>query len=366
MTVIRASASPGEIRVAVLQGDLLTAYGIWRPGSPDGLGDIHSGRVTARVPAMAGAFVEIGGGTGFLPDSAGASGLTEGTMLTVRVMRSSQGGKGPRLASVPGDAPSGPPSLLQRGPGALHRFAAAYPEAPIVVDDTALLASLRPAFGARLTVAPAAFDDALEEEIDVLMTPYASLPGGMRASFTPTPALTAIDIDGGSATAQRGAKGVSQMAANRAAIPALARQITLRNLAGAILVDFAGIPARKREALAPDLQAALAGDAARPRLLGFSHLGLAEILRPRSSAPLHELMAGPHAAGLAALRAAAADPQRRAVLRASPAIVAALQADTVALADLARRLVHPLMLRSDPNLPAPNLSVRGWAIEDAA
>jgi hypothetical protein len=99
--------------------------------------------------------------------------------------------------------------------------------------------------------------------------------------------------------------------------------------------------------------------------LGFTNLGLAEILRPRSTAPLHEIMAGPLAAGLAALRRIARElqssPARRLALRATPAIAAALQADSAALPDLARRAAHPLILRSDPALPPG-----GWVIEDAA
>jgi hypothetical protein len=71
---------------------------------------------------------------------------------------------------------------------------------------------------------------------------------------------------------------------------------------------------------------------------------------------LHEVLAGPHAAGLMALRQIAdalrADPARLPVLRASPAIVSALQQDPVALPDLARRAGRALMLRSDPALPA--------------
>ena len=91
-------------------------------------------------------------------------------------------------------------------------------------------------------------------------------------------------------------------------------------------------------------------------MLGFTALGLAEIVRPRVHPPLHELLAGPHAAGLAALRRVAARERRARrtwppALRAAPAVVAALQADPVALADLARRTGRPLMLRTDPALP---------------
>ena len=108
-------------------------------------------------------------------------------------------------------------------------------------------------------------------------------------------------------------------------------------------------------ALAPEFARALQDDPLAPRFLGFSALGLAEILRPRVHPPLHELLSGPHAAGLRALRRiaaeAAARPAAGFALRAAPDVVAALQADAEALADLARRTGRPLMLRSDPALP---------------
>ena len=38
---ILAAGSPGEVRVAVLREDELLDYAIWRPGAPDGVGDLH-------------------------------------------------------------------------------------------------------------------------------------------------------------------------------------------------------------------------------------------------------------------------------------------------------------------------------------
>ncbi len=339
-------------------GDLLVDFAIDRPGSPDGVGDLHIGRVASRVPAMAGVFVELAGAEGFLPDSDGGAALTEGTYLMVRVTRAAQGGKGPRLArSEP--AGEGPVRLLARGPTALMRLAALNAGSPVLIDDAFSLAQLRAPLGDRLRLVPRAFDDTLEAEIEALQARDVALPGGTTASIVPTPALTAIDLDGGSATAERGAKAASQLAMNRAAIPALARQIRLRNLGGAILIDFAGMPARKRATLAPALEQAMADDPARPRLLGFTYLGLAEILRPRIHPPLHEVLSGPLAAGLAALRHASREPARRLALRASPSIVSALQTDTCALADLERRLSHPMIVRTDPSLGRD-----AWIIED--
>jgi hypothetical protein len=362
-----AAVSPGEVRVAAWAADGLADYALWRRGAA-GVGDLHRGRVSARAPALAGAFVAIEGTQGFLPDTAGAAGLAEGAMIGVRITRAAQAGKGPRLTAQLAEAEraavgAGPPALLRRGPGAVERLAARYPAAPVLVDDAALLAALRPALGARASLVAQAFDEATEAAADALADPVCELPGGLRLRIDPTPALTAIDLDLGAAAGGRGKKAAAHVAANRAALPALGRQIRLRNLSGAILVDLAGLSPRRRAALGPDLAAALAEDPLRPRFLGFTALGLAEIVRPRVDPPLHELLAGPLAAGLAALRRLAAEirarPGRRPALAAAPDVAAALRRDAGALDDLARRAGQPLILRVDPAL-APF----GWRIEE--
>lgn len=352
---ILAACSPGEVRVAAVRNGVMLDYAIWRPGRPDGVGDVRRGRVTARAPAMAGVFVALGGGgpDGFLPDSDGGAGMSDGMAVGVRVIRAAQGGKGVRLAGQ-GAVPPGPPILLTRGPGAVERLAALHPDADIVADDPALVAQLRPVLGDRLAVGPV-LDDALLTGIAALAEPDVALPGGARASIHPTPALVAIDVDAAAATADRRAKPAAQMAANLAVLPELARQVRLRNLSGAILVDVAGMSVRRRPLLAPAFAAALAGDPLHPRFLGFSALGLAEIMRARVHPPLHELLQGPHAAGLAALRevmgAAGVEPSAVFALRCAPDVAAALQADPVALPDLARRTGRPLMMQPDPALP---------------
>ena len=252
----------------------------------------------------------------------------------------------PRAAHPPCSAPS---------PNVVLRFASVHP-GPVIVDDPGLFAALRPALGDRLTLGTA-WDDDLHSSVAALSGRVVALPGGLRAWIEPTAALVAIDVDMAAATSGRDAKVLRQEAANRAALPALARQIRLRNLSGAILVDLAGMPLRRRVALADAVRAALAPDPAKPRLLGFTQGGLAEIHRPRSHAPLHEVLAGPHAAGLAALRAiAAADPANPPQLRAAPDVVSALEADPVALPALANRLGRPLVVRSDPAL-APGATI---------
>jgi Rne/Rng family ribonuclease len=179
---------------------------------------------------------------------------------------------------------------MRRGPGPLLEFCARCPRASVVIDDYALMATLRPALGERISHKSAAFDAVLEDEIAALADPTAALPHGAKMHIAPTAALTAIDVDAGTASGDGAAKPAAQLALNTAIIPEIARQILLRNLSGAILIDFAGMKSSARPKLAPALTAALAKDPLKPRLLGFSHLGFAEISRPRIRPPLHELL----------------------------------------------------------------------------
>ena len=352
-TRILVASSPGERRIAVVSDGVLQDYALWRPGQPDGIGDVYRARVAAHVPHMAGAFLNLPDGDGFLPDgdgflpdSEGAAGAVEGALLAVRVVRAGQGGKGKRLARA--DAPPGEPGLVARGPSPLDDLRAAYPAAEWVTDDAGLLLP-----GARLVAS--AFDAGVAEQVAALAEPEVALPGGMRASIHPTPALVAIDLDTAGATAGRGGKASAQMAANLRALPALARQIRLRNLSGAILIDPAGLAPARRAKLGPALSAALADDPLQPRLLGFTALGLAEIVRRRRRPPLHELLAGPAAAALAAMRTlateSAATPHAAFRIVAAPDVHAALAADALATADLARRTGRTLISASDPALP---------------
>ncbi len=317
MIRLHASLSPGEMRVAAWDGVRLHDIALWRDAAPDGVGNLHRGRVIARVPAMAGCFVALEDGVeGFLPDSDGAE--DAGCVLGVRITRAAQGGKGPRLSARLGEADqaligTGSPALIRRGPDALARMQALYPAAPGPITT---------------------FPPELEDAWDALSQPSADLPGGARMHIHPTPALTAIDIDLGSATAERSGKAHSQAQANRTLLPELARQIRLRNLSGAILVDLGGMAAKKRASLAPDFIAALATDKLKPRFLGFTQLGLAEIVRPRVHPPLHELLNTPHAHGLAALRRLVREtdvaPHRALVLHASAEIAESLRRDSAA------------------------------------
>jgi ribonuclease G len=367
--LILVSASPGERRTALLIDGVAVEAWVERPARPDGVGDLHRGRVAAVAPAMAGAFVALAGGeTGFLPErEAGdarrpiAEAVNEGMALALRITRAAQGGKGPRVTARLAEAeraaiaaaPGSGPVLVARGPAAALRLAAAHPRAEVQVDSAALAAAWRGVLGARLRVVPApAFEDALEAEFDTLAGPEVPLPGGGRLLVHPTPALAAIDMDAGTAAGARGPSAVAAM--NVAALPDLARQIRLRNLGGAILVDFAGLSPKRRAALEAPLKAALAPDRL-ARLVGFTRLGLAEIVRDRVHAPLHEVVGWPPSPltrGLAALRQgvrdASARPGARFALRATQGVIAALEGLPGVFDEAAAAIGRPLLLRPDP------------------
>jgi ribonuclease G len=281
--MIAVSRRGDVVRIALLDGDVLREFWLWDLLAPDGVGDVYSGRVDAVVPAMAGRFVDIGGASGFLPDSAGGKILSVGTYVTVRVTRAAQGDKGPRLAVA--DAPAGAkPGLLHRGPGPLLELCARVASAPVVVDDYALIAQLRPALEGRMQYDARAFDAVLEDEVAGLAEAPAPLPMGAVMHVTAAPAAVMIDIDA------KAASDVAPLALNSAIVPEICRQIVLRNLSGGILIDFAGMKAAARAKLGAPLTEALKRDFLKPQFLGFSHLGFAEIVRRRVHPPLHEVM----------------------------------------------------------------------------
>ncbi len=323
---------------------------------------------------MAGAFLLLAGGeTGFLPESEAsatrqpiARSVQEGLVLPVRVTRAPQGGKGARVtarltpaeqARAAAAPPGNTPLLLARGPEAALRLARDHPRAELVADGATLAARLRAAYSSRPV-----FDEALEAEFEALAGPEVPLPGGGRILVHPTPALAALDVDAGSAAGARDPE--AQRRINEVAVEEAARQIRLRQLAGPILLDLAGMTVKRRAALAEPLTRALAPDRL-ARLLGLGPLGLFEILRQRIHPPLHEVLAGPLTPGLAALRQAvreaAARPGRRLALAAAPAVLAALEALPGALAEAAEAIGQPLQLRPDPARPWAH-----WSIEEAA
>ena len=282
--MISVSRRGEMVRIALLRGDTLAEFYLWNLATPDGLGDVYTGRVDAVMPALAGRFVALGPEiSGFLPDSAGGKTLSIGRYAAFRVTRAPQGDKGPRLELI--TEPNGDsPGLLRHGPGPLRELAARLPREEVILDDYALMAELRPALEGRMKYAASAFHAVLEDEIAALAEPIAALPHGGRLHISPTPTACLLDVDAA------GGSDMPPLAFNTAVIPEICRQILLRNLSGGILIDFAGMKPAARAKLADPLRMALKGDPLSPEFLGFSHLGLAELTRRRIRPPLHELL----------------------------------------------------------------------------
>jgi len=347
------------VRTALLLGGMLTEAWVERPARPDGVGDLHRGRVVAISAAMSGAFVALPGNeTGFLPESAASAprqpikqAVQQGQILGLRVTRAAQAGKGLRLSALLTEAqaariaaaPVGAPRLVARGPSAAERLAAQYSEARLRVHGAAIAAKLRATLGDRVALSHSpVFDEVLEGEFAALAESAAPLPGGGVLHIQTTRALTALDVDSAGA-----GDGLARF--NETALPEIARQIRLRNLSGAILLDVAGLSPKRRQALLEPLRAALAPDRL-ARLVGLTGLGLFEMVRDRIHPPLAEILHTPLAEGLAALRQAvrdaAARPAQRLMLEARPEVIAALRDLPGALEEYAALTGHGLELRS--------------------
>jgi Ribonuclease G/E len=125
----------------------------------------------------------------------------------------------------------------------------------------------------------------LSDDILALFRPRADLPCGGFLLVEQTAAAAVIDVNSGTCP------DTTQV--NRQAAAEAARQIRLRNLGGAVLVDFiAGLPGEDAR-LARHLSAALEDDPVAVEPRGPGPLGLTELFRPRRGAPLADLVESP-------------------------------------------------------------------------
>ncbi len=117
--------------------------------------------------------------------------------------------------------------------------------------------------------------------IEDTRSPRINLPSGGSVVLEQTHAMIVADVNQGNASAAAGA--------NREAATEIARHIRLRNLSGAILIDFIDTGQKSDRADVLDiLEKALASDRAQAQVHGFTRLGIVEITRKRRSATLAE------------------------------------------------------------------------------
>ena len=126
----------------------------------------------------------------------------------------------------------------------------------------------------------------VDEVIGDALEKTVVLKHGGRVTIEETKACVAIDVDSGK---DNGGGVLNRL--NEEAAYEIAKQIRLRNLAGKIVVDFAGHSEyRYIKPLLEILEKELNKDMTKSRVIGLSHGGLVEIIRVRKRPTLQELM----------------------------------------------------------------------------
>lgn len=124
----------------------------------------------------------------------------------------------------------------------------------------------------------------IQDMLQEAMQKTVKLPSGGEIHIEETHAFVAVDVD----SAGNVARGAMD-SLNREAAVEIARQILLRNLAGKIIIDFAGsCEYRFMRGIMDVLDEELAGDAMGSRVLGLSKAGNVEIIRRRRRPTLLE------------------------------------------------------------------------------
>lgn len=115
------------------------------------------------------------------------------------------------------------------------------------------------------------------------------LKSGGNLVIEPTEALTVIDVNTGKAVDGKRSRETTFFKINCEAAKEVARQIRVRNISGIILVDFIDMKNKQNERQLFDLlQGELQKDKTRTSLIDITKLGLAEITRMKTRAPLWE------------------------------------------------------------------------------
>lgn len=281
-----------ETRAALLVGDEVIRFwfgpargdeSLPRPPQP---GDRFLGRVRSVSKPLAGAFVDLGEGPeGFLPFGKNAA-PHEGAAVAVLVKRAAIGEKGPLLALSTEDAAAGvaaPARLGEPVDAALQAARALGAAEEISVDQPEALAALRGAENAPVAVVEKIFGDA-EEALAASLERVVWLNAGARMIFDETEAVTAVDVDAGSAA--HNATGRLNDKVNAAAADRLFSELSRRAVGGRVIVDFlppSGADARQK--LMEQIRAAKRG-VCECRLGRLSVDGLFDLTAPRDGPSL--------------------------------------------------------------------------------
>ncbi|MGH7122948.1 MAG: ribonuclease E/G, partial [Stellaceae bacterium] len=251
---------------------------------------------------------------------------------------------------------------------------------PRVLSETrAWLSREQPALAERLSLhrgPPGILEAAgVGEDVAGLLELRVGLPSGGAVTIEPTAAATLIDVDSGALEGEGRIGEDALLGVNLEAASAIPRQIRLRGLAGALIVDFIALRRREnRERLLDAFRAALAAAVPEAQLLGWTRLGHVELTRRRQEAPLHEIVFERTGAGgymrtaltvalgaLAAVeRRIAAEPARMPELRVHPAVAAIFAGEAApARQALETRVGRPLKIVAEPGRARDSFDIHG-------
>ncbi|WP_062762631.1 ribonuclease E/G [Falsirhodobacter sp. alg1] len=305
-------------------------------------GAIYRVVVDRQMKGQGGVFVRMPNGSGFLRQ---ASGLRPGQTILVQVTGAAEGSKATpvttrllfksRLCIVTPGAPGinisrrirdeglraeltiiaqGLMAGIEEDTGLILRSACEEADDGAIADDIAATRALAEAVAADINGGPellldapapheAAWrdwsdqpvDEVIEngfashgvlEQIDDFLRARVDFPSGGHMMIEATSALIAVDVNTGPDTTP-----AAGLKANIAAARDLPRQLRLRGLGGQIVVDFAPMVKRDRATLDQVLRAAFRGEASETSLVGWTGLGLYELVRKRDRLPLADVLA---------------------------------------------------------------------------
>jgi ribonuclease G len=134
---------------------------------------------------------------------------------------------------------------------------------------------------------PALDIDDVSGQIGTALAPRIVLESGVEVLFEPGETVCAVDVDSASAGGRQGRAPRRPVEVNLEAAPAIAQQLRLRNLAGAVVIDFITMrSAYDRDKVQAALAEAVRDDPVPTQLYGFTRLGLFELTRARRGATL--------------------------------------------------------------------------------
>ena len=120
----------------------------------------------------------------------------------------------------------------------------------------------------------------VETQIDAIYDTAVTLPSGGSIMIHATEALVAIDVNSAKSTGERNIEDTA-LKTNLEAVPAIARQLRLRDLAGLIVIDFIDMAPSKCAQVEKAMKEELKQDRARTRVGKISAFGLLEMSRQR-------------------------------------------------------------------------------------